>query len=530
MKPLTPRQPKPVATRPRGLTLVELLVVIVILTTLVTTAIPVLSPGGDDRRIREASRAINAYLAGAQARAIETGRPFGVAIRRLSSDTNSGDDNGLGVSISRVEVPPVYSGFDQSSVARICWNSNINQLQLQLVRYGDDTAPQIDRLPAGLDPDPFPPKFLRPGDRIEHSGFIYGLLPFITTGRNDRVLVGAVLDPINTEPVQTQTSFRVEYFTSAIRGNEDFSRPVTFTLVPLGESVNFDSQFDGQGFDMRTARISLYRQYQNSRQFSDVPMRAYHPVNDNQGNPLPSPETIAVMDPAPEAPYWSSPAPYRILRQPTPASGEPLELPAGVAIDLMASGFANGTALHYPGNYFDTNEDESIPLTDPVLIMFSPEGTLSNAYFPSPSNGLQQETLVTSSLSLLVGRRELIPAEPTPQALSRYSGNTRFALNEPIDLSTDLAGLDDEQEVELRNQYNWLNLDSRWVVIGAQSGTVSTIENSFVNPNLDEDGDGRSDVAQVMVAAGGNPMSINLAKQLVAARANAPRRVVQGGR
>src|SRR6476646_3717471 len=74
-------------TRPRGMTLIELLVVIVILTTIVAAAIPLISPSNDDRRLREAARGLNTYITGAQTRAIATNRPWGVAFKRLSKDT-----------------------------------------------------------------------------------------------------------------------------------------------------------------------------------------------------------------------------------------------------------------------------------------------------------------------------------------------------------------------------------------------------------------------------------------------------------
>ncbi len=48
-----------------GMTLVELLVVIVILTTIVGAAIPLMSPSNDDRRLREAARGLNTYITGA---------------------------------------------------------------------------------------------------------------------------------------------------------------------------------------------------------------------------------------------------------------------------------------------------------------------------------------------------------------------------------------------------------------------------------------------------------------------------------
>jgi hypothetical protein len=59
------------------------------------------------------------------------------------------------------------------------------------------------------------------------------------------------------------------------------------------------------------------------------------------------------------------------------------------------------------------------------------------------------------------------------------------------------------------DQYNWLNLDSRWVLVGGQSGSVSTIANSAVFPS---------------------PATALVADQLAAAIANASSRTTAGGR
>src|SRR5262245_17054049 len=69
-----------------GLTLIELLVVIIILTTVVAAAIPILAPAGTDRAQREATRGLNTFITGAQMRAAVTRRPFGIALKRLSSE------------------------------------------------------------------------------------------------------------------------------------------------------------------------------------------------------------------------------------------------------------------------------------------------------------------------------------------------------------------------------------------------------------------------------------------------------------
>ena len=74
--------PRPARLR-RAMTLIELLAVIVIITTIVAAAIPLISPTNDDRRLREAARGLNTYIIGAQSRAIALRRPVGVALKRL---------------------------------------------------------------------------------------------------------------------------------------------------------------------------------------------------------------------------------------------------------------------------------------------------------------------------------------------------------------------------------------------------------------------------------------------------------------
>jgi hypothetical protein len=43
------------------------------------------------------------------------------------------------------------------------------------------------------------------------------------------------------------------------------------------------------------------------------------------------------------------------------------------------------------------------------------------------------------------------------------------------------AATTDEQKAKLKEPLNWLSGDSRWVVIGSQSGRVATIENANID-------------------------------------------------
>jgi len=97
----------------RGLTLVELLVVIGIIVVLMAIAVPLMKMNQESRPIREASRAVNAYVAAAQSRAAEKGRPVGVWIDR--AENNSGSSFRLFMA----DVAPPYIGDTSEARARI---------------------------------------------------------------------------------------------------------------------------------------------------------------------------------------------------------------------------------------------------------------------------------------------------------------------------------------------------------------------------------------------------------------------------
>lgn len=500
-----------------GMTLVELLVVIVLVTTLVTTAIPIMAPGGDRRALRESSRNLNAYLAGAQARAIQTGRPFGVALRRLSADTGRGADNAVCTTVEYVETPPPYAGFDENSLARIgvLESGNIKQLALQLVRHGSDVDQGDDLLPPSYDIDLVPDSYLRPGDEIEVGGQVFVLLPYMesaplnvvddffdvatpynqtTLGQTNGLLGFFPRTPVNA-PSQGHFVFAIQP-RSAI-GQQDIDNPVALGFNP--ESFNAGLQWSG---------------------------RLTH---DNAGDPLGSPEALAQTDGGQFQVFWTTPAPYKIHRQPTPAGGEVLRLPTGAAIDLQASGVIGDpfTPLFRLGEAaYDSATQTFRPYDPQVMILFSPDGGIERLYTSGNEAGnLQQGDRVATSIALCVGRRELIPAAPTEGALAALGNPLAFV--QPIDLQRDVVAKfepDSEEAREVTDLYNWLNLDTRWVVIGAQTGSVVTVENSYADPTIDLDGSGTPDID-----LNGNGV-IDVNEQLAAAVENAPRRSTAGGR
>lgn len=112
----------------RGVTLVELLIVISIIVLVLAISVPRLRPLMETRRIREAARAANAYIGAARNRAMETGRPVGVVIERLEQQPEAA------VILRMAEVPPPYAGdtFDARAQARVLTASTPPVLQLRL--------------------------------------------------------------------------------------------------------------------------------------------------------------------------------------------------------------------------------------------------------------------------------------------------------------------------------------------------------------------------------------------------------------
>ena len=94
---------------------------------------------------------MNAYITGAQTKAVELRRPYGVALKKLSQDTESAADNAVCIELQYVEQPPPYVGFDENSAARVALytpasNSLYEGLRplvlIQFVTRGSAVAPR----------------------------------------------------------------------------------------------------------------------------------------------------------------------------------------------------------------------------------------------------------------------------------------------------------------------------------------------------------------------------------------------------
>jgi type II secretory pathway pseudopilin PulG len=416
--------------RRSAMTLIELLAVIVIITTLVAAAIPLMSPTNDDRRIREATRGLNTDITGAQARAVGSHRPFGIALKRLSQDTKRNDptkldnDNGACLEVFYVEQPAPYSGFDANSRACVALYPDQNARPgLAIVRFLT-RGTTGNGMPTGWSADLFPSDMIRPGDVIEVNGTQFALLN--DTGLNTNITVTNI----------SQDSTNLNYYFEPPPNKN----PAQILAVPLNDSgQQIYPKYDNAGFNLGTDREAS----------------------------APAKRT---------GPYWTNPEPYKILRQAAIASDEPYQLPEGTAIDLRASGVGGDSLtkfFHCPG-YVDNDEQ--------IQIMFTPEGRVARVNFNQKplinADGTTDENewfgdAVVDNVYLLVGRRDRIP--PPPVAATGTPHDSTLNLIEAQKAGTD------EQKAKLKEPLNWLSGNSRWVVIGSQSGRVATIENANVD-------------------------------------------------
>lgn len=378
-QPLAP-SPQP----PRlALTLIELLVVIIILTTIVAAAIPIMTPADDARRLREASRALNTFITGAQSRAISLNRPVGIALRRLSQNTLRDEDRGGCVQVYYVEQPPAFTGFDENSAVMVALKTGGNgQVWLRFVVRGGGV-------------DPLPPNMFRPGDIVKTNGTKYRLTD----------------DPTN----------------SFLDNNGFYEANVG---TPPGTLVAVPVNGTGQMLNVKY---------------------------DDQLRELGTPGAIDV-------PFYTSPASYKILRQPTPTSDEPYQMPEGTAIDLRASGVGVNDYFYWPGLHDNPHG---------VMIMFSPEGKVARVSFsvdgaPPRINLPPFDRPVVDDVYLLVGKRENVPQIA--------------AVDDPsLQTARVAAATTPDQKEKLREKLNWMQGGSRWIVIGSQSGRIATVANTFVD-------------------------------------------------
>jgi prepilin-type N-terminal cleavage/methylation domain-containing protein len=92
----------------RGMTLVELLIVIAVIVTVSAIILPSLKESLKDQKITQASRQIQGMIESCKAQALASGRPVGISLERLSAESLEGI--ATSIQIVRMEELPPYTG------------------------------------------------------------------------------------------------------------------------------------------------------------------------------------------------------------------------------------------------------------------------------------------------------------------------------------------------------------------------------------------------------------------------------------
>ncbi|MFI4874229.1 MAG: prepilin-type N-terminal cleavage/methylation domain-containing protein [Blastopirellula sp. JB062] len=143
----------------RGVTLVELLVVVTLLSILLGIAATAARTGARGKKQREAARQVNAFIAGARTRALELGRSVGVEIVN-----NRPNEPQAGLTLFMVETPPPYAGDSTSSYCEMTMKPSTPGTRTATLRfsvadnallYDDDFVQPNDVIFLGYDNQPY---------------------------------------------------------------------------------------------------------------------------------------------------------------------------------------------------------------------------------------------------------------------------------------------------------------------------------------------------------------------------------------
>jgi type II secretory pathway pseudopilin PulG len=424
---------EPVPKR-RGVTLIELLIVILIIMMITAFSIPVIAPAIQGRRVREGARMFSTFLNAARNRAIETKRPAGVWLERMPVYPEAVQN------IFMAEVPPAYGGDFQDSrcIDVVCNKSGQCAFKPGGVRYPNHTDQDwwnivIPRTRSTImadiwsNPDPTEQNVVREGDQIQFEGteYRYTLRPIKMT---------------------------VDGFDGA-----GGSKLWWYILRGRNCGGNAEAGYDNVRHTDLTWRINWFDG------------RIHHGGTDS-----PHATASAVND------FSAVGRRYQIFRQPTKMSTGGIQLPEGVVLDLNFSGMSDGTlvANSTVNNSADSQFLGSMPFhphrdpgdatlnpywgdpiypddRTPVLIVFGSGGNVDRMYCQSyvwsRTQFSWQGINPWGPIFLLVGKLDKV----FPHEVHR--------VNTPA-----------EDAFTMQAKKNWQDFENLWVTIDPLTGLITT--------------------------------------------------------
>jgi len=378
---------------PRGLTLIELLIVIFIMVLFVAVAAPLFRPATADRKVREASRQINAFMHEAKAAAAQKARVVGIALDRASALDEGARDSNIVTRLYLAEVPPVYSG-DVTNAQVALWQT-----------------PPPQQAPPNY---PVPPPINVGGTnnraRMLDLDFRYNSPP----GPNNAAMLDVIAASYLRNPLPSQWvpfTIRFNRRGSVYAGCAMYHPSPPYSPGPPGGLP---------GIRTRTWHYFCWAPFGSQVYNMTIPFLPPSPY------PTPPP-------PSPIPPF----ATYEIWFPPQISSDSVLELPTGTVIDLQFSGYGqNGvdqfTAPSPPWDgkgFFDPTRS----FEQPIVVLFTPGGDVAGV-----QNGARWE-IPPGRIHFLVGtaERAIDSIDATvPDVRDLVTSNLMDPANQWVSLST----------------------------------------------------------------------------------------------
>lgn len=377
----------------KGVTLIELLIVMAIMTILATLSLTTVKGLLKDQKVTQAARLVEQYLESARVRALTNDRPVAVFLERVSPrgpGLTPGTFTATRLTIG--EVFPPYTG-DVISARGVLWDIDFdddNDGTTPFPRHKDGFADQIRFTPS----DVFsgfstPGGFVQEGDTIEFGG------------HNQRF----VIEDINpTADGQIAVTF--------------FNPPSDYTQIRSARKTA--GILSGSKFESRT----------HARMAPGIPV-VVSGASDALPSHLVSSSTFQSS---------ASGISFRVYRQPTKSMVGVVALPRGTCVDLAVSGFGQtGASVNGISPFALTSPPLAAAATPAsysrMVILFTGEGRLGGVMAETKEDGVKILSGIEASeiLHLMVGRTEQV----VPGDLSTPQGRKLAALQRSPDSASD---------------------------------------------------------------------------------------------
>jgi prepilin-type N-terminal cleavage/methylation domain-containing protein len=346
----------------RGVTLIEMLIVLFIISLLAAVTLRALP--GEEQRPRESARMLSAYISLAKSQAAATGRSVGVT---FSPSTTATYDRYCTL-VQQCEIPPTYGGDTLgATVMAMDYTYVMDPSNTDKVSYCFDARPVIKLL---IPRSEFPNNLIRYGDKIQ----IGGMGPIYTICFDS----GAQL---YTAPPSAPSPYTGTPIPFTTKNPSYTSPPYDVPPDPLVSGGTWPDDYnfpiDASGYITSASAGDSQAPYE-AIWTGNYCLTCYLDPRDQQPLPWPKP-----LNGANAFIGNATPVSFTIIRQAVKSATAPMSLPAGAGVDMAFSGVDNA----YPPMTNDPAFFMGTPR--PVTVLFSPNGSVEllniggRVYYPT---------------------------------------------------------------------------------------------------------------------------------------------------